>query len=74
VDLSTTKEKYIAVCSASNEVVCLQKLLAGLFDLKLELTCIWCDNQSCVNLSKNSVFHDKSKNIEIMYHYIRDMV
>ena len=25
-------------------------------------------------MSKNPVFHDKSKNIEIKYHYIRDMV
>ena len=25
-------------------------------------------------MSKNPVFHDKSKHIEIKYHYIRDMV
>ena len=35
---------------------------------------IHCDNQSCVKLSKNLVFYDKSKHIEIKYHYIRDMV
>ena len=28
----------------------------------------------CVKLSENPVFHDKSKHIEIKYHYIRDMV
>ena len=33
-----------------------------------------CDNQSSVKLSENPVFHDKSKHIEIKYHYIRDMV
>jgi hypothetical protein len=54
--------------------VWLRKLLVGLFDLELELICIWCDNQSCVKLSENSVFYDKSKHIEIKYHYIRDMV
>jgi hypothetical protein len=27
-----------------------------------------------VKLSENFVFHDKSKHIEIKYHYIRDMV
>ena len=32
------------------------------------------DNQSCVKFSKNPVFYDKSKHIEIKYHYIRDMV
>jgi hypothetical protein len=35
---------------------------------------IHCDNQSCVKLIENPVFHDKSKHIEIKCHYIRDMV
>ena len=35
---------------------------------------IYCDNQSCINLTENLIFHDKSKNIEIKYHYIWDMV
>ena len=38
------------------------------------MTCIFCNNLICVKLSDNSVFHDKSKHIEIKYHYIRDMV
>ena len=45
-----------------------------LFDLQLEEICILCDNQSCMKLSKNLVFHNKSKNIEIKFHYIKDMV
>ena len=40
----------------------------------MDATYIYCNNQSCVKLSKNPVFHDKSKHIEIKYHYIRDMV
>jgi hypothetical protein len=35
---------------------------------------ILCDNQSCINIMENLVFHDKSKHIEIWYNYIRDMV
>jgi hypothetical protein len=70
VALSTAEAEYIAACSASSEVVWLQKLLAGLFDLELEVTCIFCDNQSCIKLSENPVFHDKSKHVEIKYHYI----
>ena len=33
-----------------------------------------CDNQNCVKLLENPVFHDRSKHIEIKYHNIRDMV
>jgi hypothetical protein len=72
--LNTAEAEYIAVSVASREVVWLQKLLAGIFDLELEATLIHCDNQSCVKLSENPIFHDKSKHIEIKYHYIRDMV
>ena len=72
--LSTSEEEYIGASVASREVVWLQKLLARIFDLELEPTLIHCDNQSCVKLTENPVFHDRSKHIEIKYHYIWDMV
>jgi hypothetical protein len=40
----------------------------------MEETTIQCDNQSCIKMTENPVFHDRSKHIEIQYHYIRDMV
>ena len=72
--LSTTEVEYVTACLASCEAVWLRKLLSGLFDLELDATCIYCDSQSCVKLPENPVVHDKSKHIEIKYHYIRDMV
>ena len=52
----------------------LRKLLSGLFQESLETTVIHCDNQSCLKLTENPVFHDRSKHIEMKYHFIRDMV
>jgi ATP sulfurylase len=49
-------------------------MLVGLFGVQLRPTMIYCDNQSCIKLSKNPVFHDHSKHIEIRYHFIRDYV
>ena len=72
--LSTTEAEYVAAFLSSCEVVWLRKLLSDLFDLHLDATCIYCDNQSCVKLSENLVFHDKSNHMDIKYHYIRDMV
>lgn len=74
VALSIAEAKYIAACVATCEAVWLRKLLAGLFGQSLEPTIIHCDNQSCVKLSVNPVFHDRTKYVEIQYHYIRDMV
>jgi ATP sulfurylase len=72
--LSSAEAEYVAAWSACGEAVWLRKLIAGLFDLELEETCIFCDNQSCIKLSENPVCHDRSKHIEIKYHYVRDMV
>ena len=48
--------------------------MSGLFNLELDTTVILCDNQSCIMMTKNPVFHDRSKHIEIRYFYIRDMM
>jgi hypothetical protein len=72
--LSTVEEEYIVSCSASCEAIWLRKLLTGLFDLEMRATLILCDNQSCIKMTENHLFHDRSKHIEIYYHYICDMV
>ena len=72
--LSSTKAEYIATCMATREVVCLRKLLARLFVYMLEPTVIRCDNQSCVQMSVNTIHHDQTKHVEMRYHYVRDMV
>jgi hypothetical protein len=74
VALSTAEVEYIALSVAVREVVWLRKLLTYLFDHEMDPTIIHYDNQSCVKLSDNPVFYDRSKHIEIKYHYIKDMV
>jgi hypothetical protein len=61
----TAEAEYIVACSSSCESIWLRKLLTDLFDLEMESTMILCDNQSCIKMTENHVFHDKSKHIEI---------
>jgi aspartate carbamoyltransferase regulatory subunit len=58
----------------SCEALCLRKMMVGLFGVQLRPTMIYCDNQTCIKLSENPVFHDRSKHIEIRYHFICDYV
>jgi hypothetical protein len=74
IALSMAEAKYIVACSANCESVWLWILLTDLFDLEMEVITILCDNQSCIKMIENHVFHDKSKHIDMRYHYIRDMV
>ena len=74
VALSSTEAEYMAASLAACEAIWMRKILVGLFGLHLEPTMIYCDNQSCIKLSANPVFHDRSKHIDIRYHHIRDCV
>jgi hypothetical protein len=70
--LSSAEAEYMVASQASCEALWLRKMLVVLFGAQLRPTVIYCDNQSCIKLSKNPVFHDWSKHIEIRYHFIRD--
>jgi hypothetical protein len=74
VALNTAEAEYIAACDACKEAMWLCKLVSELFDQVLDSTVIYCDNQSCVKLSENPVFHDRSKHIEIKYYFLHDRV
>ena len=72
--LSTTEAESIAASMACCEAVWLRKLFSELFEHVLDTAVILCDNQSGIRLSENPVFHDRSKHIDIRYHFIWDMV
>lgn len=52
----------------------MRKILVRLFDLMMDPTVIYYDNHSCNKLSKNLVFHDRSKHIDIRGHHLWDCV
>ena len=64
----------MAARMASCEAPWLCKLLTEIFDQELEPTMIHCDNHSCIKVFENLVFREKSKHIEIRYHFIQSKV
>ena len=58
---SSIEAEYIAAAMAAREAVWLHKLLSNLFGEPMKPTNIHCDNQSCIKLFVNQVFHDRSK-------------
>jgi hypothetical protein len=72
--LSFVEAAYMDSSQASCEAIWLHKLLVGLLGVSLRPTVIYFDNQICIELSENPIFHDRSKHIEIRYHFIRDYV
>ena len=72
--LISSEAENMAASQASCEALWLHEMLVGLFGVQLRPTAIYCDNQSCIKLSENPVFHDRSNHIEIRYHFICDYV
>ena len=74
VALSSAEAEYISVNEATREAVWLRRILIDLQQKVEDPTPIFCDNQSAISMSKNPVFHGRSKHIELRHNYIRDMV
>eukprot|EP00253_Pinus_taeda_P011534 PITA_11534 len=74
VALSSAEAEYMKASLASCEAIWLHKMFFGLFGQSLRPSVIYCVNQSCIKLTENPVFHDRSKHIGIRYHFIRDYV
>ena len=50
------------------------KKLLHYYGIPQDTMCVFCDNTSATNLSKNPVQPLKSNHIEIHYHFIKDLV
>ena len=74
IALSSTEAEYIALAHAAQEAVWLRTLLHELGFQGPSPTTIFEDNQSAIALTKNPVFHPRTKHVRIKYHFIRDKV
>lgn len=60
--------------SASSEITWTVRLLEELGITNLKPVTLHCDNQSAFHIARNSVFHDRTKHIEVDCHFTRDKV
>jgi hypothetical protein len=72
VALSSCEAEYIATTIAATQALWLSRLLGELLDRKVEVVELKVDNKSTLALTKNPVFHDRSKHIRTKYHFIRE--
>ena len=73
ISLSMAEVEYIAAASCCAQLLWMKKLLHD-YRITQDTMCVFYDNMSAINLSKNPVQRSKSKHIEIWYHFIRDLV
>jgi len=71
---SSAEAEYKAMASVTCELIWLKQLLKELKfeeDIQMMLTC---DNQATLHIASNPVFHERTKYIEVDYHFIREKI
>ena len=71
VALSSCEAEYVSLTSAVQEGKFLSQLYADMNNCDKNIVILYVDNQGAIALAKNPVFHQRSKHIDIRYHYIR---
>ena len=71
IALSTMEAEYVSMCEALKETLWIKQLLYEL-NQQVETTTTYCDNQAAISLVKEPKGHQRSKHIEIKYHFIRN--
>ncbi|KAL3640704.1 hypothetical protein CASFOL_015672 [Castilleja foliolosa] len=73
VALSSTEAEFIAATEAVKEAMWFKGVIKELLNRNDVIT-VYCDNQSALHLSKNPMFHERSKHIDVRLHFIRDVI
>lgn len=74
VALSSCEAEFMAGTKAARQAIWLQDLLVEIMGDSGEKVVIKIDNQSAIALTRNPVFHGRSKHIHTRYHFIRECV
>eukprot|EP00794_Sanderia_malayensis_P007838 gene7838-biopygen6374 len=72
VALSSTEAEYIALSAAAQETIWLRRLLQNLGKEQQNPTRLYEDNQGAIAISKNSRNSNRTKHIDIKYHFVRE--
>jgi hypothetical protein len=74
---STTHAEYIALFELSKEIEYLNRTINDIKNTLYpdkQLGFMFCDSETAINIAKNPVHHDRTKHIDVNYHYIREVI
>ena len=74
VALSTTEAEYMAASTATQELLFLRTLLKDLKHTQIQPTVLYQDNQGAIALTNDFIINQRTKHIDIRYHFIRKQV
>jgi hypothetical protein len=74
VTLSTTEAEFVAAANCACQTIWMRRILEKIGYQQEGSTVIMSDSSSAIKISKNPVMHGRSKHIDVMFHFLRDLV
>ncbi|GJT78462.1 hypothetical protein Tco_1045187 [Tanacetum coccineum] len=71
--ISTTEAEYVSTGKACQQALWMKQALVD-YGVGIDDILIMCDNKGAIDLSKNTVQHSQTKQIEIRHHFLRDNI
>jgi hypothetical protein len=71
IALSTAEAEYIAAGHCYTQLLWMRQTLRD-YGYKLSKVHLLCDNESAIRIADNPVEHNRTKHIDIRYHFLRD--
>jgi Reverse transcriptase (RNA-dependent DNA polymerase) len=71
---SSAEAEYRAMASTASELIWVRQVLADLNITNHEPIKIFCDNQAVRHIASNPVFHERTKQIEVDCHFVREKI
>jgi len=73
VSRSSAEAEYRVMANATSEAIWLHNLLCSLHVPILSAQ-LYCDNQAALHIAANPVFHERTKHIEIVCHFVKERI
>ncbi|KAL0641513.1 hypothetical protein Bca4012_102924 [Brassica carinata] len=74
ISCSSAEAEYRAMLKLTNELVWIKGILKHLEIEQSTPMTMHCDNQAAIHIASNSVFHERTKHIEVDCHKVRQMI
>lgn len=74
IALSSAEAEYVSLSEAAAEAIFLRRLLSEISGQTVEAIPLFTDSQSAMAIAKNPCFHQRTKHIDVRYHFVREAI
>ena len=72
--LPSAEDEYVSASMATSQAIWLRRILEDIGEPQMKANPLMCDNKLAIDMTKNPVYHSRTKHIFIKHQFIRDAI